>query len=166
MDEDRSILRDAVKGAVAGAVATWAMGRMTTAFYERQSEQATRDEEQARDGETAFVRAAERGADLAGIDADRSSLERAGSALHWGLGVGAGVVYGALRGRMLEPGWRTGFQFGSGFFVLVDEVANPVLGFTPGPEAFPWQAHARGFAGHGVFGIAAEATMRVLDRFW
>jgi len=166
MERDASITRDVLKGAVAGAVATWAMGRVTTAMYERQSDSATRREESARDGKTAYERAAERGADAAGVDAGSDEVERAGSALHWGLGIGAGVIYGVLRGRLMEPGWRTAFQYGSGFFVLADEVANPALGLTPGPASFPWQAHARGFAGHGVFGIAAEATMRALDRIW
>jgi hypothetical protein len=166
MERESSITRDVLKGAVAGAVATWAMGRVTTAMYERQGEVATRREEEARDGKTAYERAAERGAELAGVEAGSERLEQAGSALHWGLGIGAGVVYGVLRGRLMEPGWRNAFQYGSGFFVLADEVANPAFGLTPGPGSFPWQAHARGFAGHGVFGIAAEATLRLLDRIW
>ena len=31
---------------------------------------------------------------------------------------------------------------------FVDEGLNPALGLTPGPDRFPWQAHARGLAGH------------------
>jgi hypothetical protein len=37
------------------------------------------------------------------------------------------------------------------------------LGLTPDPQEFSWQTHARGLAGHLVFGIAADAMLRVLD---
>jgi uncharacterized membrane protein YagU involved in acid resistance len=46
----------------------------------------------------------------------------------------------------------------------MDELMNPLLGFTPGPQAFPWQAHARGLGGHVVFGLATEGVLQVLDR--
>jgi hypothetical protein len=164
MAQQRSLMRDILKGALAGAVATWVMGRVTTYMYEHESEEARQQEEGARGGQSAFVNAADRGADLVGADPSKQQLQKAGSALHWGLGIGAGAVYGAMRGRLLDPEWKSGLEFGSGFFVLVDEVANPLLGFTPGPGAFPWQAHARGLTGHGVFGVTTEAVLRVLDR--
>jgi hypothetical protein len=164
MASEGSLLRDIVKGAVAGAVATWVMGRVTRYMYEYEGEEERRQEDDARGGETAFASAAGKGAELMGADLSKPQLEKAGAALHWGLGIAAGAVYGAMRGRLLDPEWKSGLEFGSGFFLLVDEVANPVLGFTPGPGAFPWQAHARGLAGHTVFGVSAEATMRLLDR--
>jgi hypothetical protein len=164
MAENRSLLRDIIKGAIAGAAATWVMGRVTTYMYEHESREARRQEDRARGDKTAFASAAEKGAGMVGADLNDKQLQKAGTALHWGLGVGAGAVYGAMRGRLLDPEWKSGMEFGSGFFVLVDEVANPVLGFTPGPGAFPWQTHARGLAGHTVFGVTAEAVMRALDR--
>jgi hypothetical protein len=164
MAENGSLVRDIIKGAIAGAAATWVMGRVTTYMYEHESKEARRREDRARGDKTAFASAAEKGADLAGADLNRQQIQKAGAALHWGLGIGAGAVYGAMRGRVLDPGWKSGMEFGSGFFVLVDEVANPVLGFTPGPGAFPWQTHVRGLTGHGVFGVTAEAVLRALDR--
>jgi hypothetical protein len=46
----------------------------------------------------------------------------------------------------------------------MDELVNPVLGLTPGPAAFPWQAHARGLGGHLAFGAANDTALRALDR--
>ena len=40
----------------------------------------------------------------------------------------------------------------------------PALGLTPGPTAFPWQAHARGLVGHLTFGTVTDGTLRLLDR--
>ena len=37
------------------------------------------------------------------------------------------------------------------------------LGLTPGPRAFPWQAHARGLAGHLVLGLATEGVLQAAD---
>ena len=41
---------------------------------------------------------------------------------------------------------------------------NPVLGLTPGPMAFPWQAHARGLAGHLAYGVTSNAVLDAVDR--
>jgi hypothetical protein len=164
MSTERSLVRDVLKGAVAGAAATWVMGRVTTVMYDQEGREAREREDEARDGSTAYATAAEKGAKMAGMNPDKQSLQRAGNLLHWGLGIGAGAVYGAMRGRVLDADWKGSLQFGSSFFMLVDEVANPMLGLTPGPGAFPWQTHARGLAGHSVFGVTAEAVMRALDR--
>lgn len=48
--------------------------------------------------------------------------------------------------------------------LLTDLLLNPVLRLTPGPRAFPWQAHARGLGGHLVFGAATELVLEGLDR--
>jgi hypothetical protein len=157
------LLGDVVKGALAGAVATWAMGRVTTFLYEREDQAARRREDAVRDGKTAFGIAAEKGAELVGRSLDDRERERYGAALHWALGIGAGAAYGALRGRVPGADLAAGLLFGTVFWAVVDEGANPVLGLTPGPGAFPWQAHARGLAGHLAFGAAADASLRAME---
>jgi hypothetical protein len=57
-----------------------------------------------------------------------------------------------------------GLLFGTAFWAVIDEGANTALALTPGPTAFPWQTHARGLAGHLVFGVAADTALRALDR--
>jgi hypothetical protein len=154
---------DVVRGAVAGAVATWAMGRVTSYLYEREGERARRAEEEARGGGTAYGAAAEKVAGALGEELSEEERGTAGQAIHWALGAGAGAVYGALRGRVPGVDAGAGLAYGSAFWLVVDEGANAVLGLTPGPAAFPWQTHARGLAGHLVFGLAADATLRALD---
>jgi hypothetical protein len=155
---------DLVRGALAGIVATWAMGKVTTFLYEREDEEARAREDDARGGKTAYGIAAEKGAALVGTDLTDDQRASAGSALHWGLGMAAGTAYGALRGRLPGVDAGSGLVFGAAFFLAVDEGANTLLGLTPPPSEFPWQAHARGLAGHLAFGVAAETTLRVLDR--
>lgn len=160
----RSIAGDLIKGAIAGAVATWAMDRLTTFLYEHEDEEARAREDEARGGETAYQAAAEKAAEAVGAELAPAERKRAGAALHWGLGVGAGAVYGVVRPRVPFVGDAEGVGFGSTFFLLMDEGVVPLLGLTPGPNAFPWQTHARGLAGHVVFGMVADATLKLLDR--
>jgi len=136
---DTSIGADLIKGAVAGAAATWIMGLATTWMYERESQQARDREEQARGGRSPST------------------------AMHWAIGIGAGALYAGARRRWPTVARQMGLRFGSGLFVVADEVMNPALGFTPGPKAFPWQAHARGLGGHLTYGMVTELVLEGLD---
>jgi uncharacterized membrane protein YagU involved in acid resistance len=61
-------------------------------------------------------------------------------------------------------GGAAGTAFGTAFWAFLDEGMVPALGLTPGPTAFPWQAHARGLVGHLTFGTVTDGTLRLLDR--
>ncbi|HET8655263.1 MAG TPA: DUF1440 domain-containing protein [Longimicrobiaceae bacterium] len=157
------LLADLLKGAIAGAAATWAMGPVTSYLYQHESKEVRRQEDEARGGETAYGAAAEKTAALMGKELTDEQRGTAGRAIHWALGTGAGALYGVLRDRVPGAGAGAGLLFGTAFWALMDEGANTALGLTPGPMAFPWQTHARGLAGHLVFGLTADATLRALD---
>ncbi|MBA4157954.1 MAG: DUF1440 domain-containing protein [Gemmatimonadetes bacterium] len=161
---DHDLASDLVKGALAGVAATWVMGQVTSYLYEREDEQAREREDEAREGKTAYGVAAEKAAEAIGQDLPEEQRKQYGSAIHWGLGIGAGAVYGALRGRVPGAESGHGLVYGAAFWALMDEGANTALGLTPGPTAFPWQTHARGLAGHLAFGAAADTTLRLLDQ--
>jgi hypothetical protein len=154
---------DVIKGAIAGAVATWVMGKVTSAMYEREDRWVRRAEDDVRGGKTSYGVAAEKAARLAGASLDNTQRERLGLAIHWALGIGAGAVYAVLRRRFHALGRTAGVGFGTAFWALFDEGLVPTLGLTPGPRAFPWQTHARGFAGHLTFGTVTDGTLRLLD---
>jgi hypothetical protein len=158
-----TITRDLMKGAVAGAVATWVMGRVTSAMYDREDRRARRREDAARQGKTAYGVAAEKAARAVGSRLGDDQREKVGSAIHWALGIGAGAVYAVLRRRFNAVGRTAGFGFGTAFWAAIDEGLVPALGLTKGPAAFPWQTHARGLAGHLSFGAVTDGTLRLLD---
>ncbi len=161
-----TIGEDLVKGAIAGAVATYVMGRITTFMYDREDRRARKQEDEARGGGTSYGTAAEKGAELVGSRLTSKQREQAGSAIHWALGIGAGAGYAVVRRRLAFLGSTVGTAFGTAFWAFVDEGVVPALGLTPGPLAFPWQAHARGLVGHLTFGTVTDGTLRVLDRVY
>jgi hypothetical protein len=155
--------KDLLKGAIAGAVATWIMDRVTTYMYQRENKPARQKEDGARHGRTAYEVAAEKAARALGRELNDEGRRRLGSAIHWALGIGAGAAYGAFGRRV--PAFRRagGSAFGTTFWATVDEGLVSLLGLTPPPNAFPWETHARGLAGHVTYGIVADRTLRVLD---
>jgi hypothetical protein len=158
-DHRHNMIATLCYGAVAGAVATWVMGKATDVLYEREDQSIREREDNVREGETAYSVAAEKAANRLGVGLSKEDRERYGSGIHWALGVGTGVLYGILRDRIPPAGFARGLVFGTAFWLLVDEGANYALGLTPGPTEFPWQTHARGLIGHLVYGTVAEATI-------
>lgn len=165
------ILADLVKGAIAGAVATWALDR-TADMIEGRGELGaavhgfvTGQGSGRPVGERPGTDGSRDGAGEAGARGERqpSPPARRTNPLRWGLGIGAGAIYGVVRPRVpfLSRSERMGF--GSSFFVLIDEGLLSGLGFQPPPTSFPWNAETRGLAGHIVFGVVADATLSVLD---
>jgi len=163
MREQHGVGEDLIKGAIAGAVATWVMGKVTTTMYEREERVARRQEDAAREGKTSYGVAAEKAGRLMGRPMGKEENEHMGAAIHWALGIGVGAVYAVARRRFRAVGRVAGLGFGTAFWALVDEGLVPALGLTPGPRAFPWQAHARGLAGHLTFGTVTDGALRVLD---
>ena len=163
MRRKSTVARNALKGAVAGAVATWVLDLVTTYMYEHEGRPEREREDLVRAGRSAYESAAERVARVVGRELSKEERQRLGMAIHWLLGIGAGVAY-AVYGRKV-PSFRRagGGGFGTAFWAAVDEGMVSLLGLTPPPKAFPWQTHARGLAGHLAYGVAAEQTLRVLD---
>ena len=155
---------DILKGAVAGAAAWWAMDRVLSYCYDHEGPEVQRREADARGGVPALEVMAESLAGLAGIRLSERQRQHGGKVLQWTVGVGTGMLYGAIRDRLPSTGIRRGLLYGVGVSLLFDEGLIPLLGFAPGPQAFPWQTHARGFIGHLAYGAAVEIAMSGLDR--
>jgi hypothetical protein len=145
-----------VLGAAAGAAATWVMGKATAALLEREDPMARVREEMARGGETTYAIVAGKLGEWVGADWDAEQREQVGLALHYGLGATGGAVYGALRPRSIG----SGLALGLALFAAVDEGVSALAGLPP--RWFPWQTHARGLAGHLVYGAATEVGLRAL----
>lgn len=164
MRRGSDLAREMAVGALAGAASTWLMGRATTYMYSRESEAARQKENAARNGKASYEVAAEKVARSTGVSLSEQRRASWGRALHYAQGAAMGAVYGALRSRLDRADWAQGLGMGLAVWLLMDELVIPAAGLTPGPNRFPWQTHARGAAGHAVYGLTLDTALDALDR--
>lgn len=159
-----SLVTDMLKGAVAGAAAVWVMDRLDWFSYAHEDPEARRRTRRVRPRgmDPAHV-AVNEAAEMAGAELSPSQPHPAGIALHYGLGVGPGALYAAMRDRMEGLGRARGPLYGLGLFVMQDEAINAVTGLSARPGKYPWQAHARGLAAHLVYGLVIDCVLDALD---
>lgn len=163
-EKGRDLAGDIFKGTIAGAAGWWAMDHVLRFLYNHEDPSVRGAEDAARGGVPALEVLAEKIATRAGISLSTVQREKAGTVLQWVEGIGTGIVFGVLRGRAPTVGAGRGLAFGAGVSLLVDEGMVPLLDLSPGPTAFPWQTHARGFLGHLVYGLVADVVLDVLNR--
>ena len=166
--DTRTVLAGTAASIVGGVAGSRAMDPVTTKLLERESERDKRREQEASKGGSAPTVAAEKAADLAGVELDEQETAKAGSLMHYLTGVAAGPLYVWLRQTRGMSPLAAGLASGMALFVVVDEVANPLLGTSGPPQAYPAATHVRGIVGHAVFGLglaaAAEAVLALFGR--
>lgn len=154
-----------LKGAIAGVAGVWIMDQITEYLYRNEDPKAYRKEKKAQvEGKYGAHVAASRMADAQNVRLNDKQLYAAGKTVHYLMGVMPGAIYGAYRHRVKGIGTWKGLLYGFGLFVVMDEIVAPLLGLTSGPRAYPWQAHARGLAGHLALGAITDASLKLIDK--
>jgi uncharacterized membrane protein YagU involved in acid resistance len=82
--------------------------------------------------------------------------------VQYSLGVALGALYGFLAERFPAASIGGGTAFGAAAWLVGDEIAVPLLGFTDTCEYRRFAGHANALAGHVVFGAATDATRKLL----
>ena len=161
------LVQDAAATVVAGVGASWVMNRTTTAFQSRQSAESRRREEEA-SSDVAYAALVQQAAGLVGRRLSQGAAERLGLAFHYAMGTVLVPGYVLLRRRLGLRPVAAGLALGLSVSVVVDEVANPLVGSAAPPQDYPLASHLRGLVGHIAFGLAVpalyEATTAVLRR--
>jgi hypothetical protein len=156
--DTKELVTDAALVGVAGFGAAKVMGKATTAMYEQQTDEAKQQEKDESYG-VAYNVAAKKTAALAGKDLSQQQANKAGNALHYALALGWVPAYMVARRRFGMTPFGAGAASGLSMAVLVDEIANPLLGFTPPPQKYPLVSHLRGLAGHLVYGLGVAGLV-------
>jgi hypothetical protein len=157
------VLRDALRGALAGAAATWLMDLVTTGIYEAQPAEATKAEEAGRpNGKGAVTNMVDRFESETGLTIPPARRPMVENAVHYALGVAPGAIYGVIRRWLPFSRAGRGLVFGLALFAVNDEYLNTKLGFAGPFDAYPPEAHIRGLAGHSVLGVATETGIQLL----
>jgi hypothetical protein len=152
-----------IRGAVAGATATWLMDMGTTAMQKLQSAADMRRERAAwPNGQPSVENLVDRIADRLGMRLDRPSRAAAAGAAHYALGVIPGALYAALRDRVPAIGAGRGLVFGALLWAVNDELISTRLGLAGPLTAYPVMTHIRGLIGHLMLGVGTDLGIDLL----
>ncbi|HWH37449.1 MAG TPA: DUF1440 domain-containing protein [Candidatus Limnocylindrales bacterium] len=157
------MLTDVLRGALAGAVATWLMDQVTTTMLESQPDEVTKREEEARpNGKGTVPNLVDMVEDATGFQVEEESRPQLEMAVHYALGIVPGALYAVLRRRVPLLGAKQGLAYGFLLWALNDEFLNFQLGLAGPPQAYPAETHWRGLVGHLVLGGATDTTIDLL----
>lgn len=155
----------ALKGAVAGAIAVWAMDRVDWFMWDRlEGETRARTRSVRPGGEPpshALVSKFER---LLGLVLAPGPHDTAGDVAHYAIGIGPAAGYALIRDKLPVRGPTRGVLYGLGVFLMQDEALNAASGLGAKPRDYPWQAHARGLIAHLVYGVTTELVLDAMER--
>ena len=158
-----SLIGNAVRGAVAGAAATWAMDQVTTVMLSIQAPEVTAQEEAARaNGKSSVTNLVDKVEARTGLVVPPKQRPLVEQVVHYALGAVPGAVYGVVRRWIPFARAGNGMLFGLGVFALNDELLNTKLGLASPPREYPPETHLRGLAGHAVLGVATETGIQLL----
>lgn len=153
-----SRLASAAAGMVGGLVASWLMVK-----FQRHVWPAPEGD----DGESSTTRLARELYKLRSEEPLRSrQAQQVGSIIHYGLGAGLGLAYGAAANSRPVIASGAGVPLGVVTELVFDQAIVPALGLSNPFWKCPVEWHVRGMAAHLVFGTVTEASRRLLLRLF
>ncbi len=154
----------AIAGAAAGAVGVWALDRVDWFLWNHEDKGARAQTTTVRPGgeppAQALVTKVEKATGKALSPETHETVSRA---VHYSIGIAPAIGYALLRDKLPGSGVARGALYGTGVFLLQDEVLNTITGLGAKPQRYPWQAHARGLVAHIVYGVATELVLNLVD---
>lgn len=151
-------------GAAAGAFGVWALDRIDWFMWNHEDARARAQTTAVRPGgeppAQALVTKLEK---ASGHALSPEAHETTAQVVHYSIGIAPAIGYALVRDKMPVQGVAGGALYGLGLFLMQDEVMNTVTGLGAKPQSYPWQAHARGFVAHAVYGVATEVALSLLD---
>ena len=160
---------DLLRGAIAGAVATWAMDQVTTSLLEQASDADKAQEKAVQPrGRSSARNLTDMVVDRLGLDASEDQRSRAATAVHWCLGIVPGALYAALRRRVPLLGAGRGLVYGTVLFLANDEYLNTARDYLKGgtnkATAYAKENPGKVAAGAAVLAIGAGLLISALNR--
>lgn len=150
-----SLASGAAAGLVGGLVASWLMVQFQHRVWPTPKGDG---------GEPSTSKLARHLAELGGRDEPLTDeqAKTAGEFVHYALGAGLGLVYGAAASAKPAVATGAGLPFGIATEIVIDQALVPALGLSNPFWKCPAEWHLRGLAAHMVFGLATEASRRGL----
>jgi len=162
---ETDILKGMISGVAGGLLASFLMGQFQAAWSAASQALSSTKRRGGRKPDPATVKAANAVAEkVTGrkIPADYKPI--AGEAVHCGMGAGSAAVYGALAEVAPLVTIGEGAGFGTGVWLLADELAVPAAGLSKSPKEIRLTTHVYALASHLVYGWITETVRRAVRR--
>jgi hypothetical protein len=173
------VLKGFAAGLVGGLVASWTMNQFqavwskATECFEKPDDEPSmqanhagpgseQDKENQDDATVKAAKAISEG--IFGHDLTEAEKKIAGPVVHYSLGTAVGGFYGAAAEVAPQVTKGAGVPFGAAFWLVVDETAVPLFGFSKGPAKYPLSTHVYALTSHFVYGLTAEVVRRAMRR--
>ncbi|MDP9095429.1 MAG: DUF1440 domain-containing protein [Pseudomonadota bacterium] len=150
--------RDVLAGAIAGGAAVWLISKMDWSLSH-----AGRKSSAPASGLDPAHAAAGKAATAVGVNVGNPRDNAAGHTVYYGIGIGAGALYGLLRGMAPSVTTGRGAVFGIANFIIGDEIGAPAMGLAKGPLDYAARDHAKSALAHIVFGVLTDLGTRLLS---
>lgn len=158
-----SLFLDIGIGLAAGFAATLVTGVAQQALYAPMPRGIKKQEERVRPGPPPRI-AASKLSERLGLRLNEQQTNTAAMALHYGLGVAWGPLYGLLRRYSGMQPVGAGIVTGAAMSLIVDEALTPTIGASAPSRDYPTITHVRGLANHLIYGAAAALAAEALYR--
>ena len=160
-DRSPSIYRGLLFGAIAGAVASWAMNEFQNVLSRSNCQRL--QPRTSGESEDATMKAADRLAHVLHFrPLTHEEKAKAGPVMHYAFGSAMGALYGLTNEYFPQAHAGFGTLFGTLLFAVADETVLPLAGFSGKPTEYSVSSHVRALASHLVYGASAEAVRATL----
>ena len=156
----KTLIKQATAGAIAGAVAAFAMQQFVS-FWHRTKGRKPEDGAFGLDREADVNASRKLWQLLSGGNLTEAEALNIARLLHYGYSAGASAGYAVLVGK--NPAFRAGFgtAYGAALWLAGDEVGITLMGWSD-PRSKSAASHAIALAAHLIFGSVTEAVRRFL----
>jgi putative membrane protein len=101
---------------------------------------------------------------VSGHKLTKPEKEKAGPAVHFGIGTLMGAVYGVAAETLPISRVGRGTIYGGAVWLFADEIAVPAFGLSGSPAETPLSTHLNALASHLVYGFVTDLVRRTLLR--
>jgi putative membrane protein len=139
------------------------MDRFQALWTETEKRAQPKQVARAAKDEPTTVKAAERVAEtVLNTELPQEVKPIAGEAVHYGMSMFSGAIYGAAAEVVPTVRAGNGLVFGAVLWWVADNMAVPAVGLAKEPSAYPPSTHAYALSSHLVYGFVTETVRKIL----
>ncbi len=162
---ETDILKGMLAGVAGGLLASFLMEQFQAAWSAASEAMSSSKKRGGRKADPATVKAANLITEkVAGRKVPADYKPIAGEAVHYGMGASSAAIYGALAEVAPIVTVSKGAGFGTGVWLLADELAVPAAGLSKPVKEIALTTHLYALVSHLVYGWITETVRRAVRR--